>query len=91
MSIAVHAPAQLRGTPLVLLHAFPLDSTMWDPVVDALGDLPVLAVDAPGFGASEPQQPGLEGYARQIVTYLREHGAQRAVVAGPGANQGIVA
>lgn len=42
-----------RGTPVVLLHAFPLDRGMWQPQIDALaGQCRILAVDLPGFGQS---------------------------------------
>ena len=38
---------------LVLLHAFPLDSTMWRSQVAGLGDIAkVVALDLPGFGAA---------------------------------------
>ncbi len=46
-------PDTSRGTPLVLLHAFPLDRAMWQPQLDALaGQCRILAVDLPGFGQS---------------------------------------
>ena len=39
------------GPPLVLLHAFPLDRTMWHPQRAALaGAARVIAPDFPGFG-----------------------------------------
>lgn len=40
------------STPLVLLHAMPLDSTMWDRVRSILSECDILTIDAPGFGAS---------------------------------------
>jgi len=50
---------------LVLLHAFPLDRSMWDREVRALSDAasPIIAPSFPGFGKSElPRvQPTLEG------------------------------
>lgn len=70
--------------PLVLLHAFPFDATMWHDVVDELDDVPVLTVDAPGFGGSSPQpgEPSLVAYADAVVADLAERGVHRAVVAG---------
>ena len=43
------------GPPLVLLHALGSSRRSWDPVVPRLeGRFDVVAVDLPGFGASEP-------------------------------------
>ena len=42
-----------RGTPLVLVHGFPLDHTMWQNQIDDLADVcRVIAPDLRGFGAS---------------------------------------
>lgn len=79
--------------PLVLLHAFPLDSRMWDGVLAELADLDVVTLDAPGFGSSpsprevseslgRPLVPALETYAEAVVGTLADHGIDRAVVAG---------
>src|SRR5215211_5509491 len=44
------------GTPLVLLHAFPLDGRMWAPQVEALaGTYQVIVPDLRGFGAARDQ------------------------------------
>jgi len=40
------------GTPLVLLHAFPLDRGMWEPQRPLSESCRVIAVDLPGFGSS---------------------------------------
>src|SRR6266536_2747514 len=40
------------GTPVVLLHAFPLDSRMWVPQVEALGGYQAIVPDLRGFGAA---------------------------------------
>ena len=38
---------------LALLHAFPLDHTMWARQVEAFGgSIPVVAPDFPGFGSA---------------------------------------
>ncbi|MFD1507457.1 alpha/beta hydrolase [Georgenia yuyongxinii] len=92
MTLALHRHGP-DGVPLVLLHGFPLDAAMWDDVVAELADLPVITVDAPGFGAS-PQpddvaravgrsaEPALETYADAVAAALHEVGVDRAVVAG---------
>jgi pimeloyl-ACP methyl ester carboxylesterase len=41
-----------EGTPVVLLHAFPLDSRMWLPQIEALGGYQVIVPDLRGFGAA---------------------------------------
>lgn len=38
--------------PLLLIHAMPLDSSMWDTVREHLEGIDVIAVDVPGFGGS---------------------------------------
>lgn len=97
LSVHVRDPQSSDGhqgtIPLVLLHAFPLDSRMWEPMLAELGDLPVVTVDAPGFGASPPASqlarslgcpiaPSLRTYAEAVASALRAEGIERAVVAG---------
>lgn len=78
------AAGPLTEVPLVLLHAFPFDATMWDAVVRELDDIPVLTVDAPGFGSSPAHdgEPSLGSYAESVIADLAEQGIHRAVVAG---------
>lgn len=80
----VPAEGPLTEIPLVLLHAFPFDATMWHDVVRELDDIPVLTVDAPGFGASPSLEgePSLGAYADAVISDLAELGVHRAVVAG---------
>ena len=68
--------------PLVLLHAFPLDARMWALTISAMPGVPVLTIDAPGFGASPPLEGGLEEYADAVAGTLAAAGVTRAVVAG---------
>ena len=70
---------------LVLLHAFPLDSSMWAPQVEALsGDVPVVTPEFPGFGGTAVAAP--EGYmdaaADAALAAMDAAGMQRAVVCG---------
>jgi pimeloyl-ACP methyl ester carboxylesterase len=45
------------GRPLLLVHGFPLDHTMWIGQIDALSSrFRVIAPDLPGFGHSDPVQ-----------------------------------
>ena len=71
---------------LVLLHAFPLDRSMWDREVRALADVasPIIAPSFAGFGRSElPRgQPTLDDYADAAIAIMDAAGVITAAVAG---------
>src|SRR5205085_2249972 len=71
---------------LVLLHAFPLDRSMWDREIRALSDVasPILAPSFPGFGRSElpVKQPTLDDYADAVVGAMDMAHIDRAAIAG---------
>lgn len=86
-----------RATVLVLLHAYPLDSSMWDQVIAHLHadhpGLPILTIDAPGFGESRPgeeisemlgtgERPSLETFAAAIEVTLETLGIDEIVLTG---------
>jgi pimeloyl-ACP methyl ester carboxylesterase len=72
-----------KGTPLVLLHAFPLDRGMWRPQLAALGDAArVVAPDLPGFGESPAAPFTIEGVADTVAEFLTELKIPKAVVCG---------
>jgi pimeloyl-ACP methyl ester carboxylesterase len=76
------------GPPIVLLHGIGLDRAVWDPVVPILArEHEVVAVDLPGFGASEPLagQPTVEALAEAVETL----GLERPHVAGNSLGGGI--
>lgn len=80
-----HSDGGGPGVPVVLLHAFPLDSRTWDDVVAALGgDVRAVAVDLPGLGASAVPDaaPSLEHAARGVLEVLDHLAVDRAVVVG---------
>ncbi|MEV7974311.1 alpha/beta hydrolase [Cellulomonas sp. NPDC089187] len=53
MRLTTHTLRSGTGTPVVLLHAFPLDARMWAEMAALLpAGTPVIAVDLPGMGAS---------------------------------------
>jgi pimeloyl-ACP methyl ester carboxylesterase len=72
------------GDGLLLLHAFPLDASMWAPQASAFGDLTVVAPDLPGFGRSRPVPDVLtmSDAAEVGVRALDDAGVERAVVLG---------
>lgn len=92
--LAVRELRQGHGTPLVLLHGFPLDSRMWADVVDLMpGEPHVLGIDFPGAGRSPvgadvaerlgtSGDPSIELAADAVAATLRARGIDRAVVAG---------
>lgn len=83
MTLATHHfHRDQNGTPLVLLHAFPIDHRMWLPVIEHLPQVPIVALDAPGFGASKVVADGLENYATAIAQTLEAEQISRAVFAG---------
>jgi pimeloyl-ACP methyl ester carboxylesterase len=91
--LAVYRSGPDEPVPLVLLHGFPLDALMWEDVVMRLPDVPIITVDAPGFGDSPSYEavaasvgatgePALETYADAVVASLRNLGLDRAAVVG---------
>lgn len=73
------------GRPLVLLHAFPLDSRMWDPVREALAEQArVITPDQRGLGRTPlgDAEPSLELVARDVLALLDELGLDRVVLGG---------
>jgi pimeloyl-ACP methyl ester carboxylesterase len=83
LATTVHNPSS-SGIPLVLTHGIFLDSTLWDAVVDAVDDRPVLTVDGPGHGGSGDPAGGwsLEQHADALLAVLDHYGMDRAVLAG---------
>jgi pimeloyl-ACP methyl ester carboxylesterase len=72
-------------TTLLLVHAFPLDASMWEEQVEALkGEADVLAPSLPGFGGTPPAGELLtvEAMANVLVGELDRVGVERAVVCG---------
>ncbi|OLF18652.1 alpha/beta fold hydrolase [Actinophytocola xanthii] len=68
--------------PVVLLHAFPLDSRMWDGLRPVLGAR-LVTPDLPGFGsAPAAATPSLDEAADAVLASLDRAGIGRAVVGG---------
>lgn len=74
------------GTPLVLLHAFPLTRAMFDQVATELAQRRrVITPDLRGFGESPdpgPDEPALERMAGDVVALLDRLGVARCVLGG---------
>ena len=70
---------------LLLIHAWPTDSRIWERQVDELaGRLPVVAPDLPGFGGSERAGDvmTMASSAERCLAELDRAGVDRAVVCG---------
>ncbi len=74
----------MSATPLLLLHGFPFDSTLWAPVRALLPPgLPVYAPDLPGFGTEPPlPTPTTEALADWLAGWLAARGVGPVAVAG---------
>lgn len=83
-SIAYHAAAlQLPGPPAVLLHGLCEDASVWEPVLTFFQNQPVLRIELPGFGASEPPlAPGMDKYADAVCAVLNELNIRRCILYG---------
>ena len=74
-----------KGPPLVLVHGYPLDRSIWNPVASMLeGEFDVITPDLRGFGDSEVRDAGraIVAYAADVAGLTDRLGATRAFVAG---------
>lgn len=70
------------STPVVFLHAFPLNAAMWAGQVAALPGRAALTPHFPGFGGRAPTEADLDGFARAVLADMDQAGMARAVVVG---------
>jgi 3-oxoadipate enol-lactonase len=73
------------GTPLVLLHGYPLDHSIWTPILPLLqADFDLLLPDLRGFGESESPAGsyGMADIAADIAGLLETLNIKKAVIAG---------
>lgn len=74
------------GSPVVLIHGFPLNRQMWQPQAQALSQarFRCIAPDLRGFGESEaPEGPySMSLFADDIIALLDRLGIDRAVIGG---------
>lgn len=73
------SPTEL--TPLVFLHAFPLDGSMWKEA-NRFSDRQTLAPDFPGFGAHPAAAPNLDDFADAVAEAMDNAAISRAVLVG---------
>ena len=73
------------GIPLVLLHGYPLDRSIWDLLLPLLEhDFDLLMPDLRGFGESDVADPGrsLASYAADVLALMQQLGLIKAHVVG---------
>src|SRR5262249_39307966 len=72
------------GLPVVFLHAFPLNRTMWEPQIGApVAECRRIPIDFRGFGDSPPAPPfSVDRYADDVAAVLDALQIERAVVVG---------
>ena len=74
-----------KGTPLVLLHGYPLDHHLWDEVLPLLeGTFDIILPDLRGFGESTTvdSTSSMDEYASDIVGLLDQLNIQKTAIVG---------
>jgi pimeloyl-ACP methyl ester carboxylesterase len=74
-----------KGTPLALLHGFPLDHHLWDDVIPLLEDtFDLITPDLRGFGESTTLNTPhtMDDFASDIARLLDHLGIERTAIAG---------
>jgi len=74
-----------KGTPLVLLHGYPLDHLLWEEVAPLLEDtFDLILPDLRGFGESTTvgSPYTMDDYASDVAGLLDQLGIQKAAIAG---------
>jgi len=80
---ATTASTQPGPHELVLLHGQPGAAADWESIIERLPpQLHAVAVDRPGYGASQLQAAGFEANAQAVLDDLDERGVDTAVLVG---------
>ena len=76
----------MKDVPLLLIHGYPFDHTMWFSTIASLGSkAKVLLPDLPGFGRTDlptEKRPAMEHYAAFLLELIENNQHQKVVVAG---------
>ena len=80
------APSDATARAILLIHAFPLSASMWEPQFKTLpSGWRLIAPDLRGFGGSTIEQqsePSIDDYAIDVIDLLKELNVQSAVLGG---------
>jgi pimeloyl-ACP methyl ester carboxylesterase len=69
--------------PLVLLHGFCEDSSIWDEWLPTSLGLSVIRIDLPGFGQSDLlKESGIDGYAQAVKVVLDHEKIKKCILVG---------
>ena len=73
-----------NGHALVFIHAFPLDSSMWQAQIEFFRErYRVITPDVPGFGASQPARSWtMREMGEQLAALLDRLGIKKCTLAG---------
>ncbi|MCB0663218.1 MAG: alpha/beta hydrolase [Saprospiraceae bacterium] len=72
-----------KGTPLVFLHGFCEDSSMWEDYLEPFEENRLILVDLPGLGKSEPVENITISYmAEAVLAVLNELNAEKFLLIG---------
>jgi pimeloyl-ACP methyl ester carboxylesterase len=74
-----------QGEPLVLLHGFPLDHSIWDPLAGLIdSEFDLVIPDLRGFGESSTVESvyGVDEMAGDVAALLDHLGIEKAFLAG---------
>jgi len=85
--LAFDAAGRSGDPPVVLLHGWPLDRSIWSEVtaIVAAAGFRVLAPDLPSFGESPPmeaERASVEAYADEVAGFLEAFRPDAAAIAG---------
>jgi len=85
IAVELHYEEHGQGLPVILIHGYPLDHTIWKPVVNQLKDHARLIVpDLRGYGAS-PSPDGdwsIRQMADELHSLINHLGIDRAILVG---------
>jgi pimeloyl-ACP methyl ester carboxylesterase len=84
VSLAVDVRGDPGEPPVLFIHGFPLDRTLWTPVLEGLPGAYLIAPDLRGFGRSDAPDLGysMATYADDLIALLDSLGVERAVLCG---------
>jgi pimeloyl-ACP methyl ester carboxylesterase len=74
-----------KGRPLVLIHGYPLDHTIWEPIVPLLeNDFDLILPDLRGFGESDVPKTkyAMSDLAADVASLLDRLGIEKAAIVG---------